>query len=97
VTLKWYKLPGGAEMACGDGWTYLITRNDSFVVLTRWDTGPNPAAHEIASQAALYAIRLGGPYGESPDTAEVTAVHLMRVAQAYESGLDVTAERAWRH
>lgn len=97
MTLEWNELPGGAEMSCGTDWTYLITRDDYAVVLTRWQTGPGPAAHEVAAQAARYAIQIGGQYKSMPDTAEVTVVHLMREAQAYESGLDVTGQRAWWH
>jgi hypothetical protein len=97
MNLKWNKLPGGSEMAIGADWTYLIARDDNTVVLTRWDTGPNPAAHEVASQAALYAIQLGGPYSAAPVTADIAAGHLMRAAQEYESGLDVTGQRAWWH
>lgn len=97
MILEWNTLPGGGEMACGTDWTYLVARDDNTVVLTRWDTGPDPAAHEVASQAALYAIQLGGAYGEFPGVVGVTVVHLKRAAQEYESGRDVTGQRAWWH
>ena len=98
TALEWNQLPGDpGELACGDSWTYLITRDDRAVVLTRWETGPNPAAYEVACQAAMYAIRFSGAYGVVPEAGDVTVAHLRKLAQQYESGLDVAGEPAWRH
>lgn len=98
TTLEWNRLPGStSELAAGDDWTYLITQDDRAVVLTRWETGPNPAAYEVARQAALYAIRIGGAFGLSPEADAAVIAHLRSAAQQYESGIDVDGQPAWRH
>lgn len=97
MTLEWNTLHDGAELACGDHWTYLITSDDRNLVLTRWENSPLALHHEVAAQASRYAIQLGGAWDVFPDTIAGVTGHLKRSAQEYESGLDVTGYPAWWH
>lgn len=102
--LDWKSVPGG-ELAEGTDWVYLIAKDERIVVLTRWEPRRDdhhelswpPSDAEVARQAALHAIQLGGAYGSFPDAATAVSSHLKQAAQAYESGLDVTGYPAWRH
>jgi hypothetical protein len=106
MKLDWTeRAPGGALVAHGEAWTYLIAHNDRNAVLTRYGTsysGPGRAGREqdaarVAREAALYAIQLGGAWDTVPEAVAGVVVHLQESAQAYESGLDVTGQPAWWH
>jgi hypothetical protein len=99
MKLEWNRLPGyPGELATGQDWTYLITANDqeTVVVLTRWEPQDNLLSTDvsIARQAALYAI-YARAYGVVPGAGDAAVAHLRKLAQRYESGLDVAGEPAW--
>jgi len=106
TALQWDQLRDrGPEIASGDSWTYLVAADDRNVVLTRYVTeyhgpgrhGREADAADVARQAALYAIQIGGAYEAVPEAAAGVTWHLKHAAQAYESGGDVTGQPAWRH
>jgi hypothetical protein len=90
--LNWRQIPGG-EQAHGTDWTYLITHDDWIAVLTRFQQGPD--YWEIARQAALNAIQLGGGYRAVPEVAADVVTHLKQTAQLYEAGTGITGYPAW--
>jgi hypothetical protein len=94
MKLNWIQVPGG-QLASGDSWTYLAARDDRTAVLTRWDSGLTRA--DVARQAALHAVQIGGAYDAVPEAAAAVLAHLRDAAQAFESGLDVTGQTAWHH
>ena len=95
--LQWTPLDGGSELSSGQDWVYLITRDAGRLVLTRWEPEPNQLGWEVARQAALHAIQLGGAWDVVPETTVAIIAHMKDMAQQYESGLDVIGQPAWAH
>jgi hypothetical protein len=96
MKLEWIRLPGDrGQLASGDSWTYLAARDDRTAVLTRWGSGLTRA--DVARQAALYAVQIGGAYDVVPEAVAAVLAHLRDAAQAFESRLDVTGQPAWHH
>jgi hypothetical protein len=95
--LSWERLPNGALLASGDDWAYLIAQNAHRVTLTRWVPRTGETGSEVAAQAALYAIHIGGAYGTVPEAADVTVLHLKRIAQVFESGGGAAGQPSWQH
>jgi hypothetical protein len=106
TVLQWTPLASGdGELASGETWTYLITRDSYQVVFTRYGThysGPGRHGREadavlVARQAAANAISLGGAYDVAPEAAVRVIAHLKQCIQGYENGEDIPAYPAWRH
>jgi hypothetical protein len=98
TALEWVCGPGGSsELAAGDDWTYLIAHDDRAMVLTRWEGYADMSDADVARQAALFAIRIGGAFDAVPEAGAALAAHMRDTAQQYESGIDVTGQPAWWH
>ena len=81
-----------ALTATGESDTYLIVRDQTGVLLTRWYPSANLGAAIL--QIALTTIRIQAQAQADVDAA---IARLRRMAQEYESGVDVTGQPAWQH
>lgn len=95
TALAWHTL-GGDQLAAGDDWMYVIAHDGGQAVLTRYLLDAADHA-DVARQAALNAIQLGGAYGAVPEALPPVLDRLKQAAQQYESGIDIAGHRAWWH